>query len=246
MILKVDPELQSAMPALTELEKELLEQSLVDEGCREPIYIWNGIIIDGHNRYEICSRLGIGFITSELFFKGREEASDWIDKNQLGRRNLTPDQADIIKGRRYNRQKKMQGGTGANQHTEQKCQNDTSAKCGDVATQLAKEYGVSRSTIIRDGKKAATLDELAKTDPEAVADVINGKKKLKDVLPERMPCNTKKEHIKETYSSGLIYCGYAISQMERIHPKDTELYAAFDKMRMWLDLHDSRKRNAAA
>ena len=35
---------------------------------------------------------------------------NWIDANQLGRRNLTPEQQTFIRGRWYNRTKKAVGG----------------------------------------------------------------------------------------------------------------------------------------
>ena len=41
-----------------------------------------------------------------------DAALDWIDANQLGRRNLSPDAFKLLLGRRYNRAKKAQGGRG--------------------------------------------------------------------------------------------------------------------------------------
>jgi len=52
-----------------------------------------------------------------------------IDFNQLSRRNLTDSQRELIIGRRYNREKKKQGGTGTNQYIKQQsAQNEHSAK----------------------------------------------------------------------------------------------------------------------
>ena len=99
---------------------------------------WPCILIDGHNRYEICTRLELPFETVFKDFAGREAAMDWMDANQLGRRNLTRDQFTLLIGRRYNRVKKAQGGTGANQH-EQTGQNVQSA---NTAESLAADYGV--------------------------------------------------------------------------------------------------------
>ena len=107
-------------------------------------------------------------------------AMDWIDANQLGRRNLTPDQMSYIRGRLYNRKKQKHGG----QLPKGKCQSDTSlspdalCKCGaqmwevvgkterkcrgcglvissepDTASAIADKHGVSRRTVIRDGKR---------------------------------------------------------------------------------------------
>jgi hypothetical protein len=55
----------------------------------------------------------------------------------------------LLRGRRYNRAKKKEGGTGANQHTAQRAQNDPAAE--RTAETLAKQHGVSAATIKRDG-----------------------------------------------------------------------------------------------
>jgi hypothetical protein len=50
-------------------------------------------LLDGHNRYEMCTRLGIAFETIEVEdCPTREDAIAGIAVNQLGRRNLTPSQ----------------------------------------------------------------------------------------------------------------------------------------------------------
>jgi hypothetical protein len=46
------------------------------------------ILIDGHNRYEICTRLAVPFETVEQEFDDRADAKEWIIKTQFGRRNL--------------------------------------------------------------------------------------------------------------------------------------------------------------
>ena len=61
----------------------------------------------------------------------------------------------LLQGRRYNRAKKAQGGTGANQY-KQRDKNNTSAH---TAYSLAKEHGVSPATIKRDGKFTAFMEE---------------------------------------------------------------------------------------
>lgn len=74
--------------------------------------IETAIFDDGHNRYEICHRLGIYFSVRPLDFESRDDAADWIDTQQLGRRNLSPEAASLLRGRRYNRAKKAHGAAG--------------------------------------------------------------------------------------------------------------------------------------
>src|SRR3990167_7937253 len=89
MQLQVDLEFQGLIPSLTDDEKQSLEASLLSEGCRDALIVWQGVLVDGHNRYEICTKHGIGFKTSDKQFDNRESAKIWIIKNQFGRRNLS-------------------------------------------------------------------------------------------------------------------------------------------------------------
>lgn len=87
----VDKEFESLVPALTAEENLGLVASIKEEGCRDPIAIWkrHNIILDGHNRFRICNRRGIGFQTKAIELPDRRAARIWIISNQLSRRNLT-------------------------------------------------------------------------------------------------------------------------------------------------------------
>lgn len=84
----IDSEFQSLIPPLSDDEYERLEKSILIEGVRDPIITWNGTIIDGHNRYNICDEHGIPFKTVEREFASRDAAKLFIISNQLSRRNL--------------------------------------------------------------------------------------------------------------------------------------------------------------
>ena len=59
--LTVDPEFRDLIPPLNEEELKLLEASIVADGCESPLIVWNGVIVDGHNRYAICRKHEIPF-----------------------------------------------------------------------------------------------------------------------------------------------------------------------------------------
>jgi hypothetical protein len=67
-------------------------------------------------------------------------AADWIDANQLGRRNLTPDQRTLLIGRRYNRTKKSahDGGKGKSRSGGQSGHHSV-PKTGEL---IAKEHDI--------------------------------------------------------------------------------------------------------
>jgi N6-adenosine-specific RNA methylase IME4 len=148
--LKIDPEFQSMIMPLSDAELQQLEENLKADGCRDPLVVWNGLLIDGHNRHEICERLGIEYRVVVIDLPGREAACDWIDANQLGRRNLTADAFKLYLGRRYNRAKKQNGERGK----EKLAQNDPAS----TAEVLAKQHGVSPATVKRDAKFAEEVE----------------------------------------------------------------------------------------
>ncbi len=82
-------ELKYLIPPLAADEKDQLEKSIVAEGCRDPLVVWNGTIIDGHNRYEICQKHSIPFRVINMTFQSMDDVRVWMIHNQLGRRNLT-------------------------------------------------------------------------------------------------------------------------------------------------------------
>ena len=86
--LKISEALERVMPPLQELELKLLTNSLLTEGCRDPLVVWDGVIVDGHNRYRICVENNIPFSYVEMEFKDEAAARIWIIKNQLSRRNV--------------------------------------------------------------------------------------------------------------------------------------------------------------
>lgn len=147
-VLSIDAEFKTLIPPLSPEEWTGLEASIVAEGCRDAIVTWDGTIIDGHNRYEICQRHGIAFRVEEKEFASRDAAKLWIIDNQLARRNITKfvrlelleEQARIIGAKARERQACGQGGILL-------CQNYD--KAIDTKKAIADLAGVSHDTVAR-------------------------------------------------------------------------------------------------
>lgn len=89
MDLKINKELKRLIPPLSEDEYNILEKSIIEEGCRDRLITWDDTIVDGHNRYEICKKNGITFNVEDRDFENIEAVKIWMIDNQKGRRNLT-------------------------------------------------------------------------------------------------------------------------------------------------------------
>jgi len=87
--MKILQELESLIPPLSNEEFKQLERNILEEGIREPLITWNGILIDGHNRYRIAQEHDINYETLEKEFENIFLVKVWMIYNQFGRRNLS-------------------------------------------------------------------------------------------------------------------------------------------------------------
>lgn len=87
-MIRIDEEFKNLIPALTADERKGLEESILKEGCRDALVLWGDILIDGHNRYAICTAHNIPFETVQREFASRDDVIEWIIINQFSRRNL--------------------------------------------------------------------------------------------------------------------------------------------------------------
>ena len=197
----IDEQFRTLIPPLTEDEFSRLEESILKDGIRDKLVVWGETLIDGHNRYRIATEHGLAYETVQKDFESREHALNWIISNQLGRRNLNPNQIAYLRGKRYETEKKMQGGTGANQYSkEQSFPNANSADSPKTSEALGREYGVHQSTIIRNANFAKAVDILP---AEIKTEVLIGKddisrKDANSILKMDKP--TQKKFIKEVES----------------------------------------------
>lgn len=177
-----DPEFSRFVPPLTEKEHELLEQSILQEGCRDAIVTWNGVILDGHNRYAICTKHRIPFRTKEVLPVSRDEAIVWICKNQMERRNITEENRHYLIGKRYEAEKRISAriNGGRNQYSPlvdfpRMLGKPPNYDCKHgVAGSLGDEYHVSHATIIKYGRYAQALDHIAKIEPALIPHIMSG------------------------------------------------------------------------
>ena len=111
MEMKIDYDFQSKIPPLTAEEFRQLEENILADGVViNPIIVWNGVIVDGHNRYRIIEQHPeIRYTIHEKHFDDRYAVIAWICKNQLGRRNLTPEQKRYLIGKQYEAEKASHG-----------------------------------------------------------------------------------------------------------------------------------------
>lgn len=204
MELTIDKDFKSLIPPLEEDEYKQLKKSLKSEGCRDALVLWKGILIDGHNRYEICFKENIKFRTINKKFKDRNEAILWMIDNQLGRRNISKydrtrlalKKEDILKPIAKEQQSKG-GGSGSSGRQK-------SAQPIKVRDEVAKIAKVSHDTVAKVKYIIEKADEKQKKDLSSQKVSINkihselqkaeNRKRIAETFKEPKLPKTKKKY----------------------------------------------------
>ena len=160
MDLQIDKEFADRIPPLSRKEFEQLEANILTEGVViNPLIVWNGVVVDGHNRYRILQKHPeIPFQVHEKKFMDRYEVITWICKNQLGRRNLTSAQRKYLIGKQYEAEKARYGGDRKSGGAKSSYQNDNLIETERTCERIARENGIGSATVIRDEAYAAGID----------------------------------------------------------------------------------------
>ena len=179
--LVIDPEFRDKIPPLTEDEFTLLEENILSDGAVfSPLIVWDGTILDGHNRYEIIQKHPeLTYAVHKMSFANRYEAISWICKHQLGRRNLTPQQKKYLIGQRYEAEKMVDAFHG-NQHTSEARQSgagqiDPHQNARHVTrSRIAQETGTTDSYVKRAEQFAKGVDAAEEALPGIKQEILTG------------------------------------------------------------------------
>ena len=159
-------------------EMEELEESLLSQGCLDPIVTWNGVILDGHKRYRICMMEGLAFEITETHFPSMEEAVQWVCRKRtlhLSRSGLIYKYlvgkwyaAGIIINRR-----KYSGFSEGKINTVY----DAEGRRYSTSREIARELGHNHATIEQFKRISTALDIISGKDPGLFDLLIRGEYK---------------------------------------------------------------------
>ena len=180
-VLEIDQEFKNLIRPLRKDEYLQLEVNLTIDGCRDPIITWNNIIIDGHNRYEICNRLRIPYAVREMPFESRDQVIVWICNNQLGRRNISEETRRYLIGKQYELEKVVRKNppniNGFNQY-KQRSRKDRGESFRRTAQKFSAQYHVSTGAIQKYAIFSKALDTVGRADPELPGKILSGTFKI--------------------------------------------------------------------
>lgn len=191
MSITIDKEFESLIPPLSPEEFQQLEENCIKEGIRDALITWNGILVDGHNRFKIAAKHGLLWNEKRMEFADRNEAIRWIILNQFGRRNLSAYDRSVLalklKPVIAEKAKEQQG------TRTDICQK--SDKSIDTKKELARVAGVSHDTI----HKVEAIQNSG--NQQLIDDVREGRESINSgyqkVHPKKTPAQSNKEFVEQ-------------------------------------------------
>lgn len=220
----IDQEFKALIPPLAPEELAQLEANIIKDGCRDPLVVWQGVLIDGHNRYDICTRNGIEFETVEMEFADRDAAMLWMIDNQKGRRNLAD--IDLIALERK-RESILRPLAKENQKQSEGQGKKGSAKLPnlkpiDTRKECAKAAGVGERTYDA-GKLILDAAEKGEIAPQVIDDLRNRKvaihrvaKEIKENRQRTAREEKRTEAVKEIAIPGNLIIGDFRDHMDKV------------------------------
>ena len=191
MSITVDKEFESLIPPLSPEEFQQLEENCVKEGIRDALITWNGILIDGHNRFKIAAKHGLHWSEKRMEFADRNEAKRWIILNQFGRRNLSAYDRSVLALKlkpviaEKAKERMLAGKSDPNQKSDK----------GMTSKALGKIAGVSHDTI----HKVEAIQNSG--NQQLIDDVREGRESINSgyqrVHPKKTPAQSNKEFIEQ-------------------------------------------------
>lgn len=206
----IDDEFLALIPPLSFDELTELEASLVEYGgARDPLIAWDRgpelppVLVDGHTRLRICQRLKLPYRVQGLRFKDKDEALNWMRRNQLGRRNLSRNAFMLMLGELYNKIKAP--GRWA------------SLQRGRRADDLARDHGLDEKSVRRAGKfrsaaeKLGIVEEIASGRIKATVDSVIA-------VADALPGNPTEAEIAKALQGGVSRVSVRDKKDSRIRP----------------------------
>jgi protein gp37 len=165
--LTIDPEIERLLPPLSPDEFAQLKHNLLNGRAGTiTLTVWKerGVLLDGYNRYKLCRQHGLKFSVDRISLPDLDAAKRWVLSYQLGRRNLTAEQASYLRGK---------------QAEAEKSRRDIPKEYSNIQDRLARSHHVTQGAISKDAKFARSVDAIASAaGPEARQTILARDTKL--------------------------------------------------------------------
>ena len=182
--LRVHPDLRFLVSPLSEQFHSDLKARLLQNGCSTPIRVWDNIVLVDYEAFEICKAHGIPMTVSRIRLGSLEEATAWVCKNQLLRKDIPEKTRHYLIGKRFLVEKALgaheaarvrQSAASAMTNTVIVDTTPYDATAAKTCERLGLEYHICFVTVRKYGVFASIIDYIRAREPALADRILNGK-----------------------------------------------------------------------
>lgn len=167
--LRIDKEFKLLTTPMGQIDYLILEEDIVDNGCREPIVVWEGIIVDGNKRYEICLRWDVPFEIKEINLKSRDDVIHYICKSELRKDDVSEERRKYLVGKLYYSALSITG------RKRNPCKLYADISKQGIKHTIANQYSYCRSTVEKYAEYSKLIDKITKVNAKFVHQILSGR-----------------------------------------------------------------------
>jgi len=216
IMLGKDKEIMFLLQPLPANKYKALERSILNDGCKEPIYVWHGVIVDGHKRYDICKKYERTFFIRQSMCINRAEVYAMICSQQLQRDDITNEMRKYLIGRLYAAKLDMQESTYLRNNEDDKEHSlsyvpNRAYRKQEISQEIATDLHIARGTVLKYEIYTKCIESIRSKEPEIVNKILAGDLKISHeniIELERLPAKDLKaltENLAESRIDHILY-----------------------------------------
>jgi ParB-like chromosome segregation protein Spo0J len=218
-------------PLMTQDELDALTADVKENGLRQPIVLYGGLVLDGRNRFRACELAGVEPRFTE--FEGDDVAAlAFVESLNIGRRDLTAGQRAIVAARRW----LLEGG-GSTHKVGRPSKEENSPDRTVSLESLAKKYKVGKTSITQARDLLTEATDLAAQVEACTLSLAKAFEKLQergqDAARERR-LSTRAAAYREAISNGEMTLEEALRKaLEQQNMEETQTYCETKGRERW-------------
>lgn len=176
-VFEIDPEFSRFSFQMTDEYYDSYKESLKFASIKNPIIVWNGLVVDGHMHYRACRELDISFNYEILPFSTRAEVIRWRCQQLLNSQSLPTNESirycigkfylAELDYNKYLRAQKMK--TPAQEFAAAE---NNSSMPNKTAVLISRIIHVSRGTVLKSSHHARAIDAIYKKCPSIAQTIL--------------------------------------------------------------------------
>ena len=172
----VSEEFEMLFQALSLEERAELERELVKDNIQQTICVWDRILLEPPEKYEICIEQNIPFTTKKLIFEDSLEAGAHICTTELKRNDLNVEMKTYLIGRLFLYRQEIAARDFVKRNPNVilfKRGGNRPKAVSEIAEEIATELGLAVGTILKYGRYASAIESIKRLDPVVARSILS-------------------------------------------------------------------------